>query len=168
MSTIIEKHGIGNEILELKREGYSLREISLRVKTMHEISVSHHAISRYLKGNFRELTIAGARDDETVNRARQLVEEAEKEFRAVRHELWSYIDALKQNDDLSMKRVTALAQLVKTFQAILETVSPIARQKEMTTTKKTTILEIAQAAGKWKENLEKQGYKIVKINDNDN
>lgn len=158
----IDQYGLGDEVLRLKSEGYSLREIASKLNTQYNVTLQFKDVDRYLKKNFDKTVVAGAKDEETRDRARKLIEEAEDEFRAVRDELWEYIQDLKQKGDLSSRRVLALSALVKTFDSILKTAGAITKTKEVTTTERTLILDMAKNAGLAAQNLEKEGYVVVR------
>ena len=158
----IDQYGLGEEVLRLKSEGYSLREIASKLNAQYNVSLQFKDVDRYLKKNFDKTSIAGARDDETRDRARKIIDEAEQEFRAIRDELWEYIQDLKQKGDLSIRRVAALQTLIKTFDSILKTAGAITKKKEVTTTERTLILDMAKNAGLAAQNLEKEGYVVVK------
>jgi hypothetical protein len=54
--SIIDKHGLGNYVLELYAKGVSFREISELIWTKHSVKVSTMALSRYVSRDRPDIT----------------------------------------------------------------------------------------------------------------
>ena len=151
----IEQLGISTEVIELRKEGKSYRQIATDITNKYMTDFNHMDVKRFIdKIENGKLDLAVV-DDETRAMAVKEVSESLETVHKVSNELWQYIEELKTKGSDSGARVHALDKLIKVAEFLNKTTKSLERiPRTVTVNNRVNILNITENAGVFRQMLQ--------------